>query len=73
MNNSKFHNSSLASHKIHELQLIRLPQLLDSPDIAPCDFAVFPWNEAKLKGFAFHGQAKLLQTLQDQWQEIDCN
>jgi hypothetical protein len=51
--NAKPHNSRLSLQKIEEYGFIRVPQPLNSPDLATCDFFLFGYLKLQLDGKIF--------------------
>ena len=48
--NAPVHNSILVTDYLTKMGIKRVPQPLYSPDLAPCDFSIFPKLKEKLRG-----------------------
>ena len=57
------HYSVLVQEELAREQVTVLPHLPYSPDLAPCNFFLFPHLKAKLWGHRFHSAAKVIRDL----------
>jgi hypothetical protein len=57
--NAKPQNSQLSLQKIEEYGFVRVPQPLNSPDLAPCDFFLFGYLKLQLEGKIFFDENSL--------------
>ncbi len=63
--NASPHMSDFTMERIHKWNIKILEHPANSPDLAPCDFSIFPKLKAKLRGVRFQN----LQSLKDQAKE----
>jgi hypothetical protein len=68
--NAKPHNFRLSLQKIEEHGFIRVPQPLNSPDLAPCDFFLFGYLKSQLEGKRFFDQNSLKMEVERILREI---
>jgi hypothetical protein len=59
IDNTKPQNSRLSVQKIEEYGFIRVPQLPDLPDLAPCDFFLFGYLKSQLESKRFFDENSL--------------
>lgn len=71
--NAPAHRSVLVQEELARQQITVLPHPPYSPDLAPCDFFLFPRLKEKLRGRRFHSPEEIITATKDALQEISDN
>ena len=69
--NAPVHTSVIAMAKIHELKFELLPHPPYSPDLAPCDFHLFPNLKKWLGGKRFMTDDEVIQAVNSYFEDLD--
>ena len=61
--NAPVHNSILVTDYLTEMGIKTVPQSPNSPDLAPCDFCLFPKLKEKLRGYRYETIEKMKEAV----------
>lgn len=70
MDNAPAHNATLTLQHVQQLGWTSLPQPACSPDLAPCDFFLYPRIKCQIRGHKFNNLQELKDAVSDQVAEI---
>lgn len=71
--NAPSHRSAVAMAKIHELRYEMLPHPAYSPDLAPCDFHLFPDLKKWLGGKRFNDNSEVIDAVNGYFEGLDAD
>lgn len=69
--NAPAHSSGIVAAKLHELRYELLPHPPYSPDLAPCDFFVFPNIKTWLAGKKFSSNEEVIANTEAYFEELE--
>lgn len=69
--NAPTHSSGIVAAKLHELRYELLPHLPYSPDLAPCDFFLFPNMKTWLAGKKFSSNEEVIANTEAYFEELE--
>ncbi|KAJ4451915.1 hypothetical protein ANN_03393 [Periplaneta americana] len=71
--NAPTHRSVLVQEELARQQVTILPHPLYSPDLAPCDFFLFPRMKATLRGRRFHSSEEVMTATREAIRDLPAN